>query len=59
MRRNCNLEMDLSKNIKNWKPQFLLKSRDNYKPDSKEGKIIAKEIARIKAYWAKQRIMGV
>ena len=59
MSRNCNLEMRLSKNIKNWQPQFLLKSRDNYKPDSKEGKIIAKEIARRKAYWSKQRIMGV
>lgn len=59
MSRNCNLEMGLSKNIKNWQPHFLLKSRDNYKSDSKEGKIIAKEIARRKAYWAKQRIMGV
>tara|TARA_R110000744_G_scaffold76289_1_gene151158 strand:+ start:1378 stop:1557 length:180 start_codon:yes stop_codon:yes gene_type:complete len=59
MSRNCNLEMGLSKNIKNWQPHFLLKSRNNYKPDSEEGKIIAKEIARRKNYWAKQRIMGV
>jgi hypothetical protein len=45
--------------IEKCNPYKLLKSRDNYKPDSKEGKIISKEIARRKAYWAKQRIMGV